>query len=105
MIRVLVVDDHPLVRQGLRSLVDQADGVEVVEEAADGERGVAAAALHPSTAMARRFLEKHVPAHVLADAAAGERDEEVAPIGPPTVEQPASPGAPGAPSGAVGPGA
>ncbi|MBD8608983.1 response regulator transcription factor [Frigoribacterium sp. CFBP 13729] len=46
MIRVLVVDDHPLVRQGLRSLVDQADGVEVVEEAADGERGVAAAALH-----------------------------------------------------------
>jgi len=46
VIRVLVVDDHPLVRQGLRSLVDQADGVEVVEEAADGERGVAAAALH-----------------------------------------------------------
>ncbi len=46
MIRVLVVDDHPLVRRGLRSLVDQADGVEVVEEAADGERGVAAAALH-----------------------------------------------------------
>ena len=46
MIRVVVVDDHPLVRQGLRSLVDQADGVEVVEEAADGERGVAAAALH-----------------------------------------------------------
>ncbi|TWX40903.1 response regulator transcription factor [Frigoribacterium sp. ACAM 257] len=46
MIRVLVVDDHPLVRQGLRSLVDQAEGVVVVEEAADGERGVAAAALH-----------------------------------------------------------
>jgi DNA-binding NarL/FixJ family response regulator len=46
VIRVLVVDDHPLVRQGLRSLVDQAEGVVVVEEAADGERGVAAAALH-----------------------------------------------------------
>jgi len=46
VIRVVVVDDHPLVRQGLRSLVDQAEGVEVVEEAADGERGVAAAALH-----------------------------------------------------------
>ena len=46
MIRVVVVDDHPLVRQGLRSLVDQAEGVVVVEEAADGERGVAAAAAH-----------------------------------------------------------
>jgi DNA-binding NarL/FixJ family response regulator len=46
VIRVLVVDDHPLVRQGLRSLVDQAEGIAVVEEAADGERGVAAAALH-----------------------------------------------------------
>jgi len=46
VIRVLVVDDHPLVRQGLRSLVDQAEGIVVVEEAADGERGVAAAALH-----------------------------------------------------------
>ena len=46
MIRVVVVDDHPLVRQGLRSLVDQADGVTVVAEAADGERGVEAAALH-----------------------------------------------------------
>jgi len=46
VIRVVVVDDHPLVRQGLRSLVDQADGVTVVAEAADGERGVEAAALH-----------------------------------------------------------
>ena len=55
--------------------------------------------------MARRFLEKHVPADVLLDAAAGDADEELAPVGPPTVEQPASPGAPGSPSGAVGPGA
>lgn len=66
---------------------------------------VAAAALHPSTAMARRFLEKHVPADVLADAAASEAEEDVPPVGPPTVEQPAGPGAPGSPSGAVGPGA
>ncbi|WP_107774847.1 MFS transporter [Nocardioides sediminis] len=54
---------------------------------------VAAAALHPSTRVARSFLERHVPADVLADAAAS-RDEaaEVAPVGPPTVEQPAQPG-------------
>jgi hypothetical protein len=42
---------------------------------------------------------------VLADAAAHEVADDVAPVGPPTIEQPASPGAPGAPSGAVGPGA
>ena len=34
---------------------------------------LAAAALHPSTRLARNFLERHVPADVLADAAAGER--------------------------------
>jgi MFS family permease len=52
----------------------------------------AAAALHPATAMARRFLEQHVPADVLADAAAHQVAE--APVGPPVVEQPAEPGGP-----------
>ena len=51
---------------------------------------LAAAALHPATAMARRFLEQHVPADVLADAAAHQVED--APLGPPTVEQPAEPG-------------
>lgn len=53
---------------------------------------VAAAGLHPSVKMARRFLEEHVPAHVLADASASEDPEDVAPLGPPTVEQPGEPG-------------
>lgn len=54
---------------------------------------VAAAGLHPATAMARRFLERHVPADVLADAAAGEDPaDQVAPVGPPIVTQPAEPG-------------
>jgi MFS family permease len=53
---------------------------------------VAAAAIHPSTKMARRFLEQHVPADVLADAAAHEVED--APVGPPTVDQPAQPGGP-----------
>ena len=42
MIRVLVVDDHPLVRAGLRALVDGEDGVQVVAEASDGERALEA---------------------------------------------------------------
>ena len=39
-IRVVVVDDHPVVRQGLRSFLDSRDGIEVVGEAGDGESAV-----------------------------------------------------------------
>lgn len=46
MIGVLVVDDHPLVRAGLRTLVDTADDLEVVGEAASGEAAVAFVAEH-----------------------------------------------------------
>lgn len=37
VIRVLVVDDHPVVRQGLRSFLTSRQGIDVVGEAADGE--------------------------------------------------------------------
>lgn len=37
VIRVLVVDDHPVVRQGLRSFLSSRQGIDVVGEAADGE--------------------------------------------------------------------
>ncbi|UQI47233.1 response regulator transcription factor [Streptomyces sp. HU2014] len=36
MIRVLLVDDHPVVRRGLRAMVDDLPDVEAVGEAADG---------------------------------------------------------------------
>jgi two-component system, NarL family, response regulator LiaR len=39
-IRVLVVDDHAVVREGLRTYLALQDGVEVVGEAADGEEAV-----------------------------------------------------------------
>ncbi|HEX4721478.1 MAG TPA: response regulator transcription factor [Pseudonocardiaceae bacterium] len=42
-IRVLVVDDHPVVRQGIRTFLDVQDDLAVVGEAADGESCVAAA--------------------------------------------------------------
>jgi DNA-binding NarL/FixJ family response regulator len=35
-VRVLIVDDHPAVRRGLRTFLELADGLEVVGEAADG---------------------------------------------------------------------
>ena len=44
--RVLLVDDHQLVRAGLSTLVASADDLEVVGEAADGSAAVEAAVLH-----------------------------------------------------------
>ena len=43
-LRVLVVDDHPLYREGLVTAMSAMTGVEVVGEAGDGEQAVAAAA-------------------------------------------------------------
>lgn len=48
MIRVLVVDDHAVVRRGLVQLLDQAEGIEVVGQAADGAEAVAAQAGDPA---------------------------------------------------------
>ncbi|GAA3126791.1 response regulator transcription factor [Planomonospora alba] len=44
MIRVLVADDHPVVRQGLRTFLDLQDDLEVVGEARDGAEAVELAA-------------------------------------------------------------
>jgi DNA-binding NarL/FixJ family response regulator len=44
MIRVLVVDDHPIVRGGIVALLGAADDIEVVGESADGPAAVADAA-------------------------------------------------------------
>ena len=44
MISVLIVDDHPVVRQGLRALLEVQDGIEVVGEAGDGPAALAQAA-------------------------------------------------------------
>lgn len=46
MIRVLLVDDQPLLRSGFRALLDAEDDIEVVGEAADGRQGVALARQH-----------------------------------------------------------
>ena len=43
IIRVLLVDDHQVVRRGLRTFLEVQDDIEVVGEAADGDEGVARA--------------------------------------------------------------
>ncbi|QVQ50308.1 response regulator transcription factor [Spiractinospora alimapuensis] len=54
MIRVLLVDDQPLIRGGFRALLDAEDDIAVVGEAPDGEQGLTLA-------------REHLPDVVLAD--------------------------------------
>jgi NarL family two-component system response regulator LiaR len=54
VIRLLIVDDHKVVRQGLRFLLQHEADIEIVGEAADGEHAVA-------------LVRQHVPAVVLLD--------------------------------------
>ena len=45
-VRVILADDHPVVRGGLAALLGTAAGIEVLAEAADGQEAVAAVATH-----------------------------------------------------------
>jgi DNA-binding NarL/FixJ family response regulator len=46
MIRVLLVDDQPLLRSGFRALLDIEEDIDVVAEAADGKAGLVLAKEH-----------------------------------------------------------
>uniref|UniRef100_UPI00131D1EB7 response regulator n=1 Tax=Streptomyces sp. NRRL S-1448 TaxID=1463883 RepID=UPI00131D1EB7 len=51
-VRVLLCDDHAVVRAGLLALLSSAPGIEVIAEAGDGEEAVAlAAALRPDVVL------------------------------------------------------
>ncbi|MFE7434780.1 response regulator [Streptomyces tendae] len=54
MIRVLLVDDQPLIRRGFRALLDLEDDIEVVAEAGDGSAGLA-------------LIKEHLPDVALID--------------------------------------
>ena len=52
MIRVLLVDDHPIVRAGLRALIGAEDGLTVVGEAGSPAEAIdAASRLHPDVVL------------------------------------------------------
>jgi DNA-binding NarL/FixJ family response regulator len=45
-IRVVIADDHAVVRQGIRGVLEQVDGLQVVGEAADGNEALALTEQH-----------------------------------------------------------
>jgi len=57
VIRVLIVDDHRVVRQGLRFLLEQEDGIDVVGDCGDGASAVRAVrSLEPTVVLLDLFL-------------------------------------------------
>jgi NarL family two-component system response regulator LiaR len=58
-IRVLIVDDHAVVREGLRTFLELQDGIEVVGEAGDGEQALTEAGrLHPDVILMDLVMPK-----------------------------------------------
>ena len=45
--KFLIIDDHPMLREGVAAVLRQFDAPAVVLQAADGEQGLALAAAHP----------------------------------------------------------
>jgi DNA-binding NarL/FixJ family response regulator len=73
-IGVLVVDDHPVVRQGLRTFLDLQDDITVVGEAADGASAVDTAA---SCAPDVILLDLRMPGADGLDALRGLRERRI----------------------------
>ena len=58
-IRVLLVDDHAVVREGLRTFLELQDGIEIAGEAADGEAAIREAErLHPDVILMDLVMPK-----------------------------------------------
>jgi len=78
-IRVMLADDHPVVRDGLAAIVNQQPDMEVVAEAGDGEQAIAyydqhlpdvllldlRMPKHDGVVVVQRVLESHPKARVL----------------------------------------
>jgi DNA-binding NarL/FixJ family response regulator len=59
-ITVVLVDDHPVVRGGLRALIESFDGFLVVGEAADGEQAIREVQLHQPDVAVMDVMMPHV---------------------------------------------
>ena len=87
MIRLLVADDHPRVREGLNRLLESYDDIELLEAVADGSAAVSVAQrdapdvilmdlempVMDGTEAARRILTGHLPTRILVLTAFADR--------------------------------
>ncbi len=94
MIRVIVVDDHPVVCAGLARLIGAEDDIEVITTALDGETAIALEAEHRPDVMlmdlsmhpvdgveaTRRIMSNRSDAHVLVLAATADPPHVLAAI-------------------------
>jgi NarL family two-component system response regulator LiaR len=88
-IRVLVVDDHPVLRKGIYALLSTEPGIEVIGEAADGSEAIAAVDhLEPDVVLmdlvmpgvdgveaTRQIIRKRPQAHILVLTSFGSDDK------------------------------
>jgi DNA-binding NarL/FixJ family response regulator len=79
-IRIMLCDDHQIIREGLRSLLDKQEDMKVVGEGTNGHEAIRLAAQHPADVMvldvampdlngigaARRLREEHPNMKILA---------------------------------------
>ena len=91
-IRVLLVDDHTMVRQGLRSILEQYDNIQIVGEASHGGEAVdMQRALHPTVVVmdvnmpvmdgiqaTRLIMASPSPSHVIGISVRNDREIEQA---------------------------
>jgi DNA-binding NarL/FixJ family response regulator len=59
-LRIVIADDHPLLRHGLRQLLEQVAGHQIVAEADDGVQAVAAALEHRPDLVVMDLLMPHL---------------------------------------------
>jgi CheY-like chemotaxis protein len=56
MIKVLLVDDHELVRTGVRSILEEAADIEVIGEASSGDDALKSALKYVDSSVVRKYM-------------------------------------------------
>lgn len=73
-IRLMIADDHTVVRQGIRIVLEEVDGLEVVAEAGDGVEALAMAKEHRPDVI---LLDVTMPGMTGLEVTRALRDEEI----------------------------
>lgn len=77
-IQVLIVDDHPVVRRGLRSLLAEESDIKVLGEAVNGREAVALAAeLHPDVILMDLVMPEMGGVEAIQAITAGQPDARI----------------------------